>query len=181
MKEKKPHILEQANDIINNRSEEKEREYGPMSEGFERAAMIASGMSGKEWNAHDMFVAMAALKLSRQSYNFKEDNLLDLVAYLGAWQNYIDETGDKNNKGEKHKASSTNTSNDPYDMSEFEKADESQQLSFAFDIAEDEDLEVPEPPRGVTATPISPLKSIKESSFDTSKFQQLNRSFRVSK
>ena len=85
-------ILEQANNIINNRSEEKERQYGPMGAGFERAAMIASGMSGKEWNAHDMFIAMIALKFSRQSYNFKEDNLLDAVAYIGAWQNYINDT-----------------------------------------------------------------------------------------
>ena len=85
-------ILEQANNIINNRSEEKERRYGPMGEGFERAALIASGMSGKEWNAHDMFIAMVALKFSRQSYNFKEDNLLDAVAYIGAWQNYINDT-----------------------------------------------------------------------------------------
>ena len=84
-------ILEQANKIINERSEEKERQYGPMGEGFERAAMIASGMSGKEWCAHDMFIAMVALKFSRQSYNFKEDNLLDAVAYIGAWQNYIND------------------------------------------------------------------------------------------
>ena len=94
-------ILEQANNIINNRSEEKERQYGPMGEGFERADMIASGMSGKEWTAHDMFIAMVALKFSRQSYNFKEDNLLDAVAYIGAWQNYIDETGAVNAKSEK--------------------------------------------------------------------------------
>ena len=85
-------ILEQANNIINNRSEEKERQYGPMGEGFERAALIASGMSGKEWSAHDIFIAMVALKFSRQSYNFKEDNLLDAVAYIGAWQNYINDT-----------------------------------------------------------------------------------------
>lgn len=85
-------ILEQANDIINNRSEEKERQYGPMGAGFERAALIASGMSGKDWSAHDMFIAMIALKFSRQSYNFKEDNLLDATAYIGAWQNYIDDT-----------------------------------------------------------------------------------------
>ena len=85
-------ILAQANEIINNRSEEKERQYGPMGEGFDRAAMIASGMSGKEWSAHDMFIAMVALKFSRQSYNFKEDNLLDAVAYIGAWQNYINDT-----------------------------------------------------------------------------------------
>ena len=85
-------ILEQANNIINNRTEEKERQYGPMGEGFERAALIASGMSGKEWSAHDMYIAMVALKFSRQSYNFKEDNLLDAVAYIGAWQNYINDT-----------------------------------------------------------------------------------------
>ena len=86
-----PNILEQANKIINERSEEKERQYGPMGKGFERAAMIASGMSGKEWSADDMFIAMIALKFSRQSYNFKEDNLLDACAYIGAWQNYIDD------------------------------------------------------------------------------------------
>jgi hypothetical protein len=84
-------ILEQANKIINERSEEKERQYGPMGEGFERAALIASGMSGRDWSAHDMFIAMVALKFSRQSYNFKEDNLLDAVAYIGAWQNYIND------------------------------------------------------------------------------------------
>ena len=88
-------ILKKANEIVNERSEEKERQYGSFSEGFERAAKIASGMSGKDWNAHDMFIAMVALKFSRQSFNFKEDNLLDAVAYIGAWQNYIDENEDK--------------------------------------------------------------------------------------
>ena len=90
-------ILKQANEIINNRSEEKERQYGPLGEGFERAAMIASGMTGRTWNADDMFVAMIALKFSRQSYNFKEDNLLDAVAYIGGWQNYINEQKEKKN------------------------------------------------------------------------------------
>lgn len=84
-------ILERADEIVNRRSEEKEREYGPFSEGMKRAAKIASGMSGKDVTAHDMYIALTALKLSRQSYNFKEDNLLDAVAYLGAWQNFINE------------------------------------------------------------------------------------------
>ena len=84
-------ILNEANQIINNRSEEKQRQYGPLGEGFERAAMIASGMSGRSWSADDVFIAMIALKFSRQSYNFKEDNLLDAAAYIGGWQNYIDE------------------------------------------------------------------------------------------
>ena len=87
-------ILTQANEIINNRSEEKERMYGPFSEGMERAAMIASGMTGKDFTAHDMFCALISLKFSRQSYNFKDDNLLDAVAYVGAWQNYINSQKD---------------------------------------------------------------------------------------
>ena len=83
-------ILKEANEIVNERSEEKERQYGPFGEGMERAAQIASGMTGRTWNADDMFIAMIALKFSRQSYNFKKDNLLDAAAYIGAWQNYID-------------------------------------------------------------------------------------------
>ena len=89
-------ILERAEEIVNKRSEEKEREYGPFSEGMKRAAKIASGMSGKDFTAHDMYIALVSLKLSRQSYNFKEDNLLDAVAYLGAWQNFINEDKNEN-------------------------------------------------------------------------------------
>jgi len=81
-------ILKTADQIINERSEEKERLYGPFSEGMERAAMIASGSTGKQFTAQDMFMCLVALKLSRQSYNHKEDNLLDAVAYLAALNNY---------------------------------------------------------------------------------------------
>jgi hypothetical protein len=81
-------ILEKANEIINLRSEEKERQYGPFSEGMERAAMIASGSTGKHFTAKDMYMCLVALKLSRQSYNHKEDNLLDAVAYLASYNNY---------------------------------------------------------------------------------------------
>tara|TARA_R110000787_G_scaffold27873_2_gene76620 strand:- start:1262 stop:1648 length:387 start_codon:yes stop_codon:yes gene_type:complete len=84
-------ILEKANEIINKRSEEKERMYGPFSLGMERAAKIASGCTGKDITASDMYMCMIALKLSRESYNHKEDNLLDAVAYLGALNNYKDE------------------------------------------------------------------------------------------
>ena len=87
-------ILKKANEIVNERSEEKEREYGPFSEGMARAAKIASGMTGKDWSIDDMYVALIALKFSRQSYNFKEDNLLDAAAYIGAWNNHIE--GNKN-------------------------------------------------------------------------------------
>lgn len=82
-------ILEEANKIVNLRSEEKERMYGPFEEGMQRAAMIASGMTGKDINAKDVYAILVALKLSRHSYNYKEDNLLDAVAYIGSLNNYI--------------------------------------------------------------------------------------------
>jgi hypothetical protein len=81
-------ILQEADKIINQRSEEKERMYGPFSEGMERAAMIMSGATGKHITASDMYMALVALKLSRESYNKKYDNVLDAVAYLGAMYNH---------------------------------------------------------------------------------------------
>ena len=82
-------ILDEANKIVNLRSEEKERMYGPFEEGMDRAAMIASGMTGKNINAKDVYAVLVSLKLSRHSYNYKEDNLLDAVAYIGSLNNYI--------------------------------------------------------------------------------------------
>jgi len=82
-------ILKKADEIINERKEEKERMYGPFEEGMQRAAVIASECTGKKITAKDMYMCMVALKLSRQSYFEKTDNLLDAVAYLGSLQNYI--------------------------------------------------------------------------------------------
>lgn len=81
-------ILEEANNIVNLRSEEKERMYGPFDEGMEKAAKLASLLTNKQIEARDMYLCMIALKLSRESYNYKEDNLLDCVAYIGALNNY---------------------------------------------------------------------------------------------
>jgi len=91
----KKSILQHADSIINNRSEEKERQYGPFSEGMRRAAMIATGMTGKEFTGSDMYAAMIALKLSRHSYSYKQDNLLDACAYIGALEKYVEEYGYK--------------------------------------------------------------------------------------
>ena len=72
-------ILEEANDIVNNRSEEADRAYGPFSEGMDRAAMIFQGMTGHEVTGADMFKALVALKFSRESYNHKIETLLHIV------------------------------------------------------------------------------------------------------
>jgi len=89
-------ILARANEIVNERSEEKERNYGPFSEGMKRAALIASGMTGKEFTAPDMYAALVALKLSRHSYSYREDNLLDACAYIGALDNFMKEEASDN-------------------------------------------------------------------------------------
>lgn len=84
-------ILQEAENIVNNRSEEADRQYGPFSEGMDRAAMIFKGMTGLEVTGREMFMALVALKFSRESYNHKRDNLLDAVAYIQGLENYINE------------------------------------------------------------------------------------------
>ena len=84
-------ILKQAEEIVNNRSEEADRQYGPFSEGMQRAAMIFNGMTGLDLDAEHMFKALIALKFSRESYQHKRDNLLDAVAYIQGLENYHNE------------------------------------------------------------------------------------------
>lgn len=101
---KKKSIFLQAHDIVEKRSEEKSRQYGSFSEGMKRAAKIASIMIGKELRAQDIFHCMVALKLSRESFNHKEDNILDCISYLGAYNNFVEE--DIKNKKHDTKAKS---------------------------------------------------------------------------
>ena len=81
-------LVIQANNIINSRSDEKERQYGPLIQGMEAANIIAKCIQDNvdEYsNDNDKnlqsFRQLYGLKLSRQKYNHKEDNLLDAIAY----------------------------------------------------------------------------------------------------
>lgn len=85
-------ILERADKIVNNRSEEKTREYGNFEDSMESMAKIFNAISGLELEPKHMYFAMIALKLSREKHCHKEDNLLDAVAYIGALNNYINKT-----------------------------------------------------------------------------------------
>jgi hypothetical protein len=82
-------ILQQAHEIVFERGEEKERQYGPFEEGMEQTARIASEMSRKELTAFDVYNVLIALKLSRASWNYKEDNYLDAVAYMASLDKYL--------------------------------------------------------------------------------------------
>jgi len=81
-------ILKKADDIVNHRSEEKERQYGDFTESMKKAALIASELCDKQITTEDFFKCMVALKMSRMAFNLKEDTLLDAVAYLGGLNNY---------------------------------------------------------------------------------------------
>ena len=86
-------ILEKANQIVNERSEEKERQYGPFKASMKRAAALYNLMSPKDQQITTvgMYRAMIALKLSREAYAHKEDNLLDAIAYMGSMNDYLEE------------------------------------------------------------------------------------------
>lgn len=84
-------ILEKANNIVNLRSEEKERMYGDFIESMKKTARIASEFSNKEITVTDTYNVLIALKFSRQSHCHKEDNLLDAVAYIGSLNNLLED------------------------------------------------------------------------------------------
>jgi hypothetical protein len=88
-------ILDKANQIINNRSEEADRQYGPINEGIQKTAQMASIMSNKNITAIDVYNVLIALKFSRQAVSHKTDNLLDAVAYIGGLNSLHNEEHDK--------------------------------------------------------------------------------------
>lgn len=82
-------ILKKADQIVNERAEEKERMYGPFDECMTRATDIYNAMSPatEQISVDGMYRAMIAMKFSREAYHHKEDNLLDAAAYIGAYNN----------------------------------------------------------------------------------------------
>lgn len=82
-------ILQQAHEIVYNRSEEKERNYGDFFESMRRMALIHSTITGEPYNVKNMYMAMVALKLSREAFKHKEDNILDAIAYLASMNDYL--------------------------------------------------------------------------------------------
>lgn len=80
-------ILVEADKIVNQRAEEKQREYGPFALSMAKAANIASELCNKDITQDDMYKIMIALKLSRLAHSNKEDTMLDAVAYIAAFNN----------------------------------------------------------------------------------------------
>jgi hypothetical protein len=77
-------ILEEAQEIIFQRKEEKERDYGPIHGSFVDTAGIASILTGKQLTPQDCYKVMIALKMSRMGRSFKRDTYVDAVGYMAA-------------------------------------------------------------------------------------------------
>jgi Mg2+ and Co2+ transporter CorA len=83
-------ILKRADEIVNHRSEEKERQYGEFGESMERTRDIFNAMTGMALETRHAYLFMVAHKLAREAHAHKEDNLLDACAYLGGLNNYAE-------------------------------------------------------------------------------------------
>lgn len=88
-------ILDVVSNIVYNRSEESQRQYGPFADGMTRAAKIFNGMTGLELKAEHVYKMLIALKLSRESYNKKYDNILDTLAYMTQMYEHYKDDYDK--------------------------------------------------------------------------------------
>lgn len=90
-------ILEEANSIIFDRNEEKNRKYGPFIESMERSALFASLLCNKEITTEDFYKCMIALKISRLSYNGKRDTILDGIGYLAGLNEFYEKANERLN------------------------------------------------------------------------------------
>ena len=77
-KEGEKSILAEAEEIVNG---SRKSDYGDANESFIRIATISSVMTGKELSPEDCCAVMMAVKLVRESFNHKRDNLVDLCGY----------------------------------------------------------------------------------------------------
>ncbi|MGL5979346.1 MAG: DUF6378 domain-containing protein [Phocaeicola sp.] len=71
-------ILQEADSIV---SGDRAADYGDIVENFNRIAEIASIMSNKAITADDCVNVLIAVKLSREAFKHKRDNLVDLCGY----------------------------------------------------------------------------------------------------
>lgn len=71
-------ILQEADDIVNNRS----RGYEEAESSFVNISNIASAIRRKEITPRDVTAVLIALKLSREQFKHKHDNLVDAAGYV---------------------------------------------------------------------------------------------------
>ena len=76
--ENKQSILDEAKAIVEG---SRQSDYGDPVESFERIAKTASMIAGKDLSPEDCCAVLMAVKLVRESFKHKRDNLVDLCGY----------------------------------------------------------------------------------------------------
>lgn len=71
--------------------------YGDPVENFERIAELASILTGYKLTPKDIAMIMIAVKLSRETYKHKMDNLIDIAGYAQIYQDLSVATGEEKN------------------------------------------------------------------------------------
>lgn len=71
--------IEKAKKIIHG---ERNDDYGPMKEQFNKVAIMWSVILDKNITAEQVCLCMTALKLTREAYKHKDDNCIDAIGYL---------------------------------------------------------------------------------------------------
>ncbi len=72
-------ILDEANEIINH---DRNDDYGDFYDECVRTAMISGGMNCREYTPLEIANIKLAMKLSREGFKHKHDNLVDTAGYL---------------------------------------------------------------------------------------------------
>lgn len=70
--------IEEAKKIIHG---ERNEDYGPMKEQFNKTAIMWSVILNQNVTAHQVCLCMMALKLNREAFKTKPDNLIDAIGY----------------------------------------------------------------------------------------------------
>ena len=71
-------ILKEAEKIIHG---DRRKSYGSVEVSFNQSAKIWSGILNTDVTPEQVALCMIGLKLQRESFSHKEDNLVDLVGY----------------------------------------------------------------------------------------------------
>jgi len=71
-------ILQEAQDAVYG---DRNSDYGTVTENFTTIAKIWSAILKKEVTAQEVGLCMAGVKIARQCYKAKRDNLVDLAGY----------------------------------------------------------------------------------------------------
>lgn len=85
-------IAEEAIDIVKGH---RNSDYGSPVESFERISKMASLLCNKELTSLECVRVLKAVKLVRESYKHKEDNLIDLIGYTEIENQIINSTNVK--------------------------------------------------------------------------------------